>query len=288
MRQDEHRSMDQPADEVQSKNREWWSSNPMTYDWGGTVDLEPMTRPWFEEVDRRFIAASRPFLTDDTAFDRIMPDDLSGRRVLEIGCGMGLHTSELVRRGGEVTSVDLTDFAVQATRTRLDVFGLDATVQQADAEHLPFDDDAFDFVWSWGVIHHSACTTRIVRQIARVLAPDGETRVMVYNRESFLARYVLLRHFVLGLEFRDRTSDEVLWDHTDGFTARYYHLEQFDDLFRGFFDHVSTTVLGQESDAIPLPARFRAPVATRISNRRKQAMAAKRGGFLFTVASAPS
>ena len=38
MRQDEHRSMDQPADEVQSKNREWWSSNPMTYDWGGTVE----------------------------------------------------------------------------------------------------------------------------------------------------------------------------------------------------------------------------------------------------------
>jgi 2-polyprenyl-3-methyl-5-hydroxy-6-metoxy-1,4-benzoquinol methylase len=132
----------------------------MIYDWHGEIDLEPETRAWFGEVDRRFIDASRPYLTDRRPFDRTMPDDLRGQRVLEIGCGVGLHSLELARRGAEIYAVDLTDTAVEATRARMMKFGVEPDIRRADAESLPFDDGAFDFVWSWGVIHHSARTTR--------------------------------------------------------------------------------------------------------------------------------
>ena len=148
---------------VQRGNRSWWSDHPMTYDWRGEIDLEPATRAWFDEIDRRFVEASRPYLTDHRPFDRIMPDDLHGQRVLEIGCGMGLHSLELARRGAEVHAVDLTDTAVEATKARMKEFELEADVRQADAESLPYDDQTFDFVWSWGVIHHSARTVRVVR-----------------------------------------------------------------------------------------------------------------------------
>ena len=70
----------------------------MTYDWHGEVSSTPGTREWFNEIDRRFVDASRPYLTSQRPFDRIMPDDLHGQRVLEIGCGMGLHCLELARR----------------------------------------------------------------------------------------------------------------------------------------------------------------------------------------------
>ena len=287
MKQREHRGRGEAPCLVQAQNERWWSSNPMTYDWKGKIAEEPLSARWFAVIDERFVNASVPYTTDRVPFDRIMPDDLRGLRVLEIGCGMGLHTDALVRRGGDVTAVDLTAFAVRATRARLELNGLQARVEQCDAERLPFESQQFDFVWSWGVIHHSACTTSIVREIARVLTRHGEARVMVYNRDSIVARYHLCRHFLLGGPVRRETCDEALWKATDGYMARYYHREQFDDLFRGFFHNVGTSVLGQESDAIPLPAPVRQIVARSLTDQRKRAMAAKRGFFLFTVATEP-
>jgi 2-polyprenyl-3-methyl-5-hydroxy-6-metoxy-1,4-benzoquinol methylase len=281
------RSNRQTPDDVQRGNRSWWSDNPMTYDWHGEVSPSRGTREWFDEIDRRFVDASRPYLTSQRPFDRIMPDDLHGRRVLEIGCGMGLHSLELARRGAELHAVDLTEGAVEATQTRMREFGMDAEVRCADAESLQYDNETFDFVWSWGVIHHSARTARIVREIARVLRPKGETRIMVYNREARIARFVLFRHYLLGGEFIRRSLDETLWRWSDGYSARFYHKEQFEDLFRGFFEEASSVVLGQEPDVVPLPRHIRGTVASRITAERKLAIASRVGGFLFLTASRP-
>jgi SAM-dependent methyltransferase len=246
-----------------------------------------MSREWFEEMDRRFTEASFPYLSDRRPFDRIIPDSLDGKKVLEIGCGMGRHTQELAARGADVTAIDLTETAITATKSRLAAHGLTARVQQADAEELPFAAGEFDFVWSWGVIHHSARTARIVRQIARVLSPQGEARVMVYNRDALITRMVLARYYILGGGFRHKTPDEVLWQHSDGFMARYFHREQFEDLFRGFFEEARTSILGQETDVIPLPRGLRRYALNRLSNEQRVAAAAKRGSFLFTIAKNP-
>lgn len=277
----------QGPDDVQDGNLAWWSENPMTYDWHGEISVPPGTREWFDEIDRRFVDASRPYLTAQRPFDRIMPDDLTGQRVLEVGCGMGLHSLELARRGAQVYAVDLTDTAVTATRERMKEFGFDAEIQCADAESLPYDRHEFDFVWSWGVIHHSARTARIVREIARVLKPQGEARVMVYNREARIVRLTLLRHYILGGDFMRRSADETLWRWSDGYSARYYHKEQFEDLFRGFFEAAACVTLGQESDVVPLPRQIRGMIASQISMERKLAIASRVGGFLFLTASHP-
>jgi len=287
MKLKDSRSQPQKVDDVQRCNRSWWSDNPMTYDWHGNIRLQRGSREWFDEIDRRFVESSKPYLTSRRPFDRIMPDDLAGRQVLEIGCGIGLHSLELSRRGARVHAVDLTDGAVEATRARMKEFGVDADVRRADAESLPYPDREFDFVWSWGVIHHSARTARIVREIARVLKPGGQARVMVYNREGSLARLTLFRHYVLGREFIRNSPDESLWRWSDGYSARFYNKDQFEDLFRGFFDEVSSEILGQEADVVPLPARVRGVIASRIPAHRKLSMASSVGGFLFLTASKP-
>lgn len=282
----EHRSREERAD-PQDANVQWWTDNPMTYDWRGTITAERHSPAWFQAMDERWIEASFPYLSHELPFDRVLPPDLRGTRVLEIGCGMGLQTGELTKRGAHVTAIDLTAPAVEATRARLVLLGYDATVLQHDAEALPFEDGQFDLVWSWGVIHHSARTGRIVREVSRVLVPTGEARVMVYNRDGLMARMILIRHYLLGRGYRTKTADEVLWEHTDGASARYYTKDQAEDLFSTFFTDVRVEILGQEVDAVPLPRILRSKVSGRLSSERKLQLAAHRGGFLFVTASRP-
>ena len=284
-----HRTENQTTEQVQQGNAEWWTNNPMTYDWRGEVDAHQMSAQWFDELDARFIHGARLFATDRVPFDRIMPlHDIAGKRVLEIGCGVGLHTETLARHGAHVTAIDLTPTAIRSTARRLELKGLHAKLLQMDAERLTFADTSFDFVWSWGVIHHSARTARIVRQIARVLKPDGETRVMVYNREGMSARVALVRDHLLKLRFLDQSYDETLWRFTDGFTARHYVKEQFEDLFRAFFDDVSSTICGQDADVVPLPRALRRMALRLVSEGYLRKRQARTGSFIFLSAKRPA
>ena len=163
------RTADTPLEVVRENNREWWQSNPMTYDWHGERQVLAVHSPeWFESIDRDFLAASTHLSTGAVPFDRVIPiDRLAGKRVLEIGCGMGLHTQLMAKAGARTVSIDLTDYAVETTRRRLQLSGLEGEVRQMSAESLEFESASFDFVWSWGVIHHTASTSSAVRQIAR-------------------------------------------------------------------------------------------------------------------------
>jgi len=287
--QQSHRTDGTPFPLVQVENRKWWTTNTMSYDWNDRVTDNRFSVAWFDEIDRRFVQAARLFATDKLPFDKILPlDQLAGRDVLEIGCGMGLHTELMVRAGARVQAIDLSDTSIEATRQRLQLKGLNAAVNQGDAEALPFADRQFDFVWSWGVIHHSSHTAKIVREISRVLRPDGECRIMVYNREGMAARVAFLKdHLLKGKIFRN-SFDQTLHQSTDGFSARHYVRDQFEDLFRAFFRHVSIEVCGLESDAIPLPRYLRRVALRIVSSTRLKSLQARYGSFLLLTARCPS
>ena len=74
---------------------------------------------------------------------------LRGRRVLEVGCGLGAIAAELARRGADVTALDLTWTGTAAAARRLALDGTRGAAVEGDAERLPFADGSFDFVWSW-------------------------------------------------------------------------------------------------------------------------------------------
>jgi SAM-dependent methyltransferase len=274
--------------ELQAGNQAWWTANPMAYDWHGELVAQEGSRAWFADIDARFIEGARLFAHGAQPFDRVIPfDAIRGKRVLEIGCGMGLHTELMRKAGADLTSIDISPRSVELTQRRLGLKQIKGDVRLCDAEHLPFDDATFDFVWSWGVIHHSSRTGRITREIARVLKPTGETRVMVYNREGMAAWVAFWRRHVAGLGFLKRSFDETLFCDTDGFMARYYTKDQFEDLFRTFFDDATIQIFGQDADVIPLPRQLR-PLALRLASRdwveRRQAVS---GGFLFLTARSP-
>jgi 2-polyprenyl-3-methyl-5-hydroxy-6-metoxy-1,4-benzoquinol methylase len=282
------RSEDLSPVEVQRGNSAWWTRNPMAYDWTGKIKLPRFSPEWYQAIDAEFLFASRLFATLKQPFDGIMPlAELRGARVLEIGCGMGLHTQTMAAAGAHVTAIDLTSTAVEATSRRLALMGLEAQVLRCDAENLPFSNAAFDFVWSWGVIHHSSRTARIVREIARVLKRSGACRVMVYNREGMPVRISLIRDHILKGGFTRQSFEETLYRSCDGFSARFYVREQLEDLFRAFFKDVSSEICGQESDAIPLPSPLRRWAIALVPKKYLVKAQAKRGAFIMIKAGGP-
>jgi 2-polyprenyl-3-methyl-5-hydroxy-6-metoxy-1,4-benzoquinol methylase len=273
---------------IQQGNEAWWTSNTMSYDWKNRIGTPRFSAEWFAEADARFIHAARLFATDARPFDRIIPfDRLAGKRVLEIGCGMGLHSELMARAGAQVHAIDISPTSIEATRRRFALKGLSGNIEQMDAEGLPFGAATFDFIWSWGVIHHSARTARIVREMHRVLKPDGSCRVMVYNRSGIIVPITFVRDHLLKGGFLRRDFDATLLATSDGFSARHYTEDQFADLFRAFFRTVGVKVCGLDADAIPLPGplrRLALPLTPHSMLVRRQSRA---GAFLFLEASEP-
>jgi ubiquinone/menaquinone biosynthesis C-methylase UbiE len=191
------------ADNAQMKEsiRDWWASRPMTYahDHGGTTfdlgggaqrTVALGSREFFELADRRFYGWNEPLHTGDGPFGRIFDyERFRGKRVLEIGCGMGCMAMNWAQRGALLTAVDLNPTSIAQTRRRFELFGLAGDIRESDAARLPFEDATFDYVYSWGVLHHTPETKRTIDEIHRVLKPGGETGVMLYHRDSFLYRY---------------------------------------------------------------------------------------------------
>jgi 2-polyprenyl-3-methyl-5-hydroxy-6-metoxy-1,4-benzoquinol methylase len=256
----------------------------MSYDWKETIQTPKYTLEWFDTIDRRFVYSSRLFAHNSMPFGNVIPFDLlPGKNVLEIGCGMGLHTELMIRAGANVTSVDISSTSVDATLRRTSLKGLISDVRQMDASSLEFADESFDFVWSWGVIHHSSYTGRIVKEIHRVLRPGGETRVMVYNIEGMPAYITLLSKYIAGF-WRGRSLDEFLWRSTDGYTARFYSKDTLSDLFNTFFADVGVRCYGQDADVVPLPSRIRKLVLRIMAEERVMKLAERRGAFLLVRA----
>lgn len=211
-------------------------------------DIEGLTKDWFHKVDRVFFDMAAEFANSEA--NKTVPfaglidyEFLKGKKVLEIGCGAGSHSALISKYASELVSIDITNKAVETTNKRFEIFGIEnARAMQVDAENMPFDDESFDFVWSWGVIHHSANTDIIVDQIHRVLKDGGKTTLIVYHKNS--TRYYLhgLYQGIFKLKFlKYRSLYAVNMTFTDGFIARHYTRKSGKALFKKF-SNIKTSV----------------------------------------------
>lgn len=245
------------ARQWQDANKSWWEKTPMRYDWRESIGIQPGTRAYYEEIDRRFLAAVKHYLPwQRFPFELLIPyGELQALDVLEIGVGQGTHAQLIATHAKSFTGIDLTGAACVATTKRFELAGLAGNVRQMDAEAMSFPDGSFDFIWSWGVIHHSANTQKVLREMHRVLRPGGRATVMVYYRS--LIQYYLINGIARGLlrgEFWT-TGDihKINQSATDGALARFFSTDEFCRLLGGLFNVEKTWITGQKPDAVPLP-----------------------------------
>lgn len=177
------------ADVPISKVRDYWDHRPCNI----RHSRAPLgTRQYFDEVEQRkyFVESHIPAFADFARW--------SGKRVLEIGCGIGTDTMNFARAGALVTAVDLSPQSLDVARRRAEVMGVAERVRfvEADAEHLPecLDSAPYDLVYSFGVIHHSPRPSVILEHVRRhFIAQAGTLKVMVYHRRSWKVLEILGR-----------------------------------------------------------------------------------------------
>lgn len=156
--------------------------------------------------------------------------DLAGKRVLEIGVGLGADHAELAKKGCVLSGVDLTERAINHTKRRLELLGLRSELKNSDAESLPFDDGEFDLVYSWGVIHHSPNTAAAVSEIFRVLKNNGKSKIMIYNKYSLIGLMLWLRYGLFSFKSLDYVYDRYL----ESPGTKAYSYKQARELFSRF------------------------------------------------------
>lgn len=123
-----------------------------------------------------------------------------GARVLEVGCGIGLDSAAMARHGLDVTAADLTPIGAGTANRRAVAQQLNAAYVCANGEQLPFPDGTFDYVYSFGVMHHASDTQRCIDEAHRVLREGGEALIMLYHRHSLNE----LVHRLVRIPFEER------------------------------------------------------------------------------------
>ncbi|HUG44003.1 MAG TPA: class I SAM-dependent methyltransferase [Acidobacteriota bacterium] len=180
---------------------DYWDSHVLGFQYVTDSSLEPGTPEFFAHIRPWMNPFKFPWIMERIERESAL---LQGKRLLEIGCGMGYDSLEFLKRGVRVVATDLTPNAVSMARRHFEVEGVEAEeVRIADAFELPFPDDSFDAVWSNGVFHHTGDTKRAIQEARRVLKPAGRAIIShFYRRPSWM--YALHRFGRENIEFRDQ------------------------------------------------------------------------------------
>jgi ubiquinone/menaquinone biosynthesis C-methylase UbiE len=147
---------------------------------------------------------------------------------------MGADHLEWAKSGpASLTGIDLTDRAVGFTRSRLAFYGFASEVQVGDAEALPFADDSFDLVFSYGVLHHTPNTPQAVREVHRVLRPGGICRIMIYHKHCMVGYMLWARYGLLALR-PFRSLDDIYAHHLESPGTKAFTVQEARRMFSDF------------------------------------------------------
>jgi len=135
-----------------------------------------------------------------------------GVRFLDAGCGDGALVRAIAARGAEATGVDPDPAMLGSARSRAETAGIRATFLYGSVQRLPFPDATFDVVASVTVLCFVADAPRAIREMARVLRPDGQLVLGELGRWSFWAALRRVRGWLGSRTWkaaRFRTSGEL-------------------------------------------------------------------------------
>jgi ubiquinone/menaquinone biosynthesis C-methylase UbiE len=198
-------------------------------------DLEVATHPvgtadFFRELDEYRFDKLR-YLPEVVKFDTF-----KNKKLLEIGCGVGIDLAHFASAGAQVTGVDLSPTAIQLANQNFEQQGLSGDLLVMNGEALELADDSFDFVYAHGVLQYTADPSQMISEIHRVLRPGGQSILMVYNTYSWLLALSKLM--------------KVELEHEDAPVIRTYSIKAFKKMLQSF---ASVKIVPER---FPVPSRL--------------------------------
>lgn len=180
-------SSDAPSiDQVYS----YWNNSPCNIKHS---NKEIGTKEYFQEVtERKYFV--EPHILEFAKFQ-----NYKGKHVLEVGCGIGTAAQSFVESGANYIGLDISDYSVELSKKRLELFGLTGGIYTANIEsinkiNINYTNElgetssfykTFDLVYSFGVLHHIPNINLAIRNIYELLKPGGEFKLMLYAKSSY-------------------------------------------------------------------------------------------------------
>jgi 2-polyprenyl-3-methyl-5-hydroxy-6-metoxy-1,4-benzoquinol methylase len=165
--------------------RDYWNNRPCNI----RHSTQPIgTKEYFDEVEaRKYMVESHiPAFADF--------EQWRGKKVLEIGCGIGTDTINFARHGAQVTTVDLSAKSMELARQRAAVFNLQDKIRflPGNAEQLSsfVPVEPYDLIYSFGVIHHTPHPDNVLEELRKYTRPGTVIKIMVYHRRSYKVAWI--------------------------------------------------------------------------------------------------
>jgi len=197
--------------------REYWNSHLNLTQFLDQSNVDIDSERFYHDIERHIRARH-------TYKDKLLRDfshGCEGKKLLEVGCGLGVELAWLGQLGFDVTGIDLAPAAAQFAADHLKRLNLNGRAIVQNVEHMEFPDESFDAVYSSGVLHHTPDIQRAIAEILRVLKPGGKVLVILYHRHSWF--YLLHKLTRINIEFGDEDAPII----------NTYAKTQVKSLFRG-------------------------------------------------------
>ncbi len=168
--------------------KEYWNNRPCNI---RHSPREVGTKEYFDEVEARKYFVE-PHIPGFAEFEK-----WKGKKVLEIGCGIGTDTMNFARAGAQVTAVELSEESLKLAKKRAEVFGLkNIKFYSGNAEELSkfVPVEPYDLIYSFGVIHHTPTPENVVKEMHKYSHPGTVVKVMVYYKYSWKVAWVVLKY----------------------------------------------------------------------------------------------
>ena len=241
------------ASNENDKNRLWWETMPMTYKSWEEDNRRLNTLEDFIQAEEVLFSNS-PYLREKLNFSAY-----SSKKVLDLGCGSGVLSIALAKNGADVTAVDLTETATKMTQLNANLQKLNIKVVRADAENLAFADETFDYIISWGVLHHTENPEQAFNEVSRTLKTNGTGLIMVYHKSSiFYYLKGLIWLFLKGKIFKGYTLKTVIDFYVDGYFHRHFTKQELrESLNKSSLKSLNVFATQQEQKILPfIPKRL--------------------------------
>jgi len=190
------------------------------------------TKRYFDEVEKRkyFI---EPHIPKFAQFSK-----WKGKKILEIGCGIGTDTISFARAGANVTAIELSKKSLDIAKKRAKVYGLEKKIKfyLANAEELSkvVPVEPYDLIYSFGVVHHTPYPKKVMNEIKKYTHKNTVIKIMIYHRYAWKVLWILFK-FSKGVFWK---LDELIATHSEAATGSpvsyVYSKKQAKELLKAF------------------------------------------------------